>query len=72
MIRAIQELRKQKNLTPSDAIELLVETNDAGKEFINSFAEEIKKPTNVSKINFAENEGEEIEIDKVKYKIKII
>ncbi|MEK7669374.1 MAG: class I tRNA ligase family protein [Patescibacteria group bacterium] len=72
LIRAIQELRKQKNLTPSDAIELLVETNDAGKEFINSFAEEIKKPTNVSKINFAENEGEEIEIDKVKYKIKII
>jgi isoleucyl-tRNA synthetase len=70
-VRAVQELRKNKNLTPADKIELLVETNDAGKEFLNSVLEEIKKPTNVSKIIFAENDGEELKIGGIVLKIDI-
>ncbi|OHB14847.1 MAG: hypothetical protein A2431_03165 [Candidatus Zambryskibacteria bacterium RIFOXYC1_FULL_39_10] len=70
-IRAIQELRKNKNLMPSDAVELLVETDGLGKEFLNSVLEEIKKPTNVSGLIFEENDGEELKIENYKLKIKI-
>lgn len=70
-IRAIQELRKNKNLMPSDAVELLVETDELGKEFLNSVLEDIKKPTNVSKIDFEENDGEELKIGDLIFKIMI-
>ena len=33
-----------------------------GKEFLNSVALEIKKPTNVSEIRFEKNDGSELEI----------
>ena len=62
-IRAVQELRKNKNLMPADAIELLVETDNVGKEFLNSVISEIKKPTNINEIIFAENDGEELKIE---------
>lgn len=70
-VRAVQELRKNKNLVPSDIIELLVETDGVGKEFLESVCEEIKKPTNISKIIFEKNDGEELEIENYKLKIKI-
>jgi isoleucyl-tRNA synthetase len=70
-VRAVQELRKNKNLVPSDEIELLVETDDVGKKFLDSVASEIKKPTNVSEIIFAKNDGEEIKIQELKFKIQI-
>lgn len=72
-IRAVQELRKQKNLAPADAAELLVETDDMGKEFLESVSEEIKKATNISNFMFKENDGEELKmkiINKLKIKIK--
>ena len=62
LVRAIQELRKNKNLVPSDVIELLVETDNGGKEFLNSVLEKIRRPTNVSEIRFEKNEGSEIKI----------
>jgi isoleucyl-tRNA synthetase len=71
LVRTIQELRKNKNLKPQDSVELLVETDDAGKEFLQSVESEIKKPTNVSEILFKDNDGEECEINKIKYKISI-
>ena len=70
-IRAVQDLRKNKNLVPSDVVELLIETDDKGKEFLNSVIDQIKKPTNVSSFLFEENDGAEIEVDKIRYKIKI-
>ena len=74
-VRIIQELRKNKNLLPSDVIELFVKTNNKGEEFLNSVSLEIKKPTNVSNFLFQENDGEEINInstaDGLKFKIKI-
>ncbi len=70
-IRAIQELRKNKNLMPSDEIELLVETDEKGREFLESVSAEIKKPTNVGKIVFENNDGEELKIENYKLKIQI-
>jgi len=71
-IRAVQELRKNKNLLPTDSVKLLVETDQNGKVFLNSVLEEIKKPTNVSEIIFAENDGEELKIDNIIFKISIL
>ena len=71
MIRAIQTLRKEKSLTPSEAVTLLVETDEVGKEFVNSALEEIKKPTNVSEIVFDKNDGEEIKVREMIFKLKI-
>ena len=70
-IRAVQELRKNKNLVPSDSIELLVETDEEGKEFLNSVSEQIKKLTNISKIIFENNEGEELKIGDFIFKIHV-
>lgn len=70
-IRAIQDLRKQKNLSPLDVIVLEIETDDKGREFIEDVASEIKKPTNISKILFSENNGIELKIENYKFKIQI-
>jgi isoleucyl-tRNA synthetase len=70
-IRAVQELRKNKNLVPSDVIELLVETDDIGKEFLDSVSNEIKKPTNVSEIIFDSNDGVEIEIENMVFVVSL-
>ena len=72
LIRAVQDLRKQKGLSPSDKVELLVETDEAGKEFVNSASEEIKRPTNVSLIKFEENDGVELKIENKTCIINII
>jgi len=71
LIRAIQILRKEKILAPSDKIKLLIETNEAGKEFFSSVLKEIKKPTNIEEVLFTENDGGEIDIDRLKFKLKI-
>jgi isoleucyl-tRNA synthetase len=70
-IRATQELRKNKNLKPQDNVELLVETDSLGKEFLNANFAEIKKPTNVSNFIFENNDGEESNIGEMKFKIQI-
>ncbi|MEK7062718.1 MAG: DUF5915 domain-containing protein, partial [Patescibacteria group bacterium] len=71
LIRAVQELRKEKGLRPFDSAELLMETDSAGKEFVNSVMEQIKKPTNLSTVTFEKNGGAEIEIDGMKFKIEL-
>lgn len=70
-VRAIQELRKNKNLMPADVIELLIETDNAGKEFLNFASSEIKKPTNIKEFIFEENQGEEVLVNEMKFKLKI-
>jgi isoleucyl-tRNA synthetase len=71
LVRAIQELRKNKNLVPADTVELLIETDEAGKQLVIAAADEIKKPTNVSEIRFEPNRGSELEIGDLKFKISL-
>ncbi|MEK7635125.1 MAG: class I tRNA ligase family protein [Patescibacteria group bacterium] len=70
-VRAVQELRKNKNLKPQDSVELLVETDDEGKDFLQSVENEIKKPTNISEIRFEKNDGSGLEIGNWKLKIDL-
>jgi len=71
LTRAIQDLRKKAGLTPQDEIELIVETNEEGKEFMSLFMSNIKKVTNTKSIKFSENDNREIKINELKFKIKI-
>lgn len=71
LVRAVQELRKNKNLMPQDVIELLVETDEAGRKFLESAGPAIKKPTNVSNFVFEKNNGPELGIGDWKLKIEI-
>lgn len=42
LMRAIQDMRKQKGLKPEDVIELTVGTNETGKEVVEKFEADIK------------------------------
>ena len=71
LVRGIQELRKKSGFNPQDKINLIIETNETGEKFIKDFENEIKKGTNSVEIKFAQTEGEEIEIDELKFKIEV-
>ncbi|MFA6524215.1 MAG: class I tRNA ligase family protein [Candidatus Paceibacterota bacterium] len=72
LIRAIQDMRKKALLTPSDVISLIIEANDEAKKLIQKFETEIKKIVLASEIEFKNNNGQEIKIDELVFKIEII
>ncbi len=71
IIRLIQELRKTSNLNPSDSKNLLVDTDENGKRFLEDAAERIKTPTNINSFIFEANDGQENLIENMKFKFKI-
>lgn len=71
LVRALQDMRKKIGLTPSDVVMLSVEANDAGKELIQKFGEDLKKTVLVSQVDFEENDGEIIKISDLQFKIEI-
>ena len=71
LVRALQDMRKKLGLTPSDAVLMSVETDDVGKKLIQNFENDLKKTVLVSKIEFKANDGEEIKIEELKFKVKI-
>lgn len=84
LVRAIQDIRKKMGLTPSDKISLFVETDEAGKNLIQKFEEDIKKIVLATVIEFKANDGpasphsvsgagwEEIKIETLSFKIKLV
>ncbi len=72
LTRKIQDLRKNSGLAPAEKIAFVVETDKNGRNFINTFEEEIKKATNLSAIDFAPIEGESgFDIGDLNFKISI-
>lgn len=71
IIRFIQDKRKENNLTPNVQVSLIISTTKTGEEFIGSVADQIKKATNSKEIIFVNNNGKEIEINGIKFKIEI-
>jgi isoleucyl-tRNA synthetase len=72
LVRGIQEMRKKAGLTPSDAIALSIEADDIGKNLIQKFEMDLKKVVLASKIEFSANDGQEIKVDELIFKIKFI
>ena len=83
LARALQDMRKKLGLTPSDVVSIVFETDDTGKKLIQKFENDMKKTVLVSKIEFkparphessgagGDNDGEEVKIDDLVFKIKI-
>ena len=71
LVRAIQDMRKKMGLTPSDKISLSIETTKEGQELVKKFEEDLKKVVLAEMVKFEQNDGEEIKVDTVLFKIKI-
>lgn len=71
LARALQDMRKKTGLTPSDVVMLTFDTNETGKNLIQKFENDMKKTVLVSNIEFKQNDGEEIKIDDLVFRVKI-
>jgi len=61
LIRHIQDLRKEEGLSVSDRPKLIIYANASAQSFIESWADEVKKGSNLASFRFGEqkdNEGE--------------
>lgn len=71
LLRAIQDIRKKNGLNPNDIVTLIIDTNVDGQEFINTFKTELMKAVGVKEIKIKENDGGEIKIDELIFKVII-
>jgi len=71
LVRVLQDLRKKLGLTPSDMVNIIFETDEEGKKLIQKFENDLKKTVLVSQIEFKENDGNEIKIDDLIFRVKI-
>ncbi len=71
-VRSVQDIRKEKNLKPSDTIVLIIQTDDNGKDLINKWKKEITKIIGAKEIKFEENKGAEVKIGELAFVINLI
>ncbi len=71
LIRAIQDLRKEKGLSVNDAASLTIETSGAGRKFVEDNEKQLKSVCTISEIRFGNVEGEEIVVGDVSVKISL-
>ena len=72
IVRMVQELRKNKKLNPGDLVELVVDTDESGKNIFDKFKDEISKTTGLSKIIFETLESNElVGVGDIKIKISL-
>ena len=71
LLRAIQDLRKRKGLTPKDKPKLIVSGSDEVKNFVVKFEGQLAKTASLLAISYEETEGEEILIGDKKIKLEL-
>ena len=71
LVRAIQDIRKNMELLPSDMTVLSIDTDEAGKSLIFKFKPDLQNAVSASKINLERNEGEQIEFSGMTFKVKL-
>ncbi len=72
LIRAIQELRKQEKLNPSDAVSLKIRTEQKGQALVKKFETEIKKTTLLKNISFEDSDGgTTVKVEDMDFQLKI-
>jgi len=72
LLRAVQEKRKNLGLEPSDMVSISIEANNEGEELVNKFKDDFSKVAGLSEIKFEKNEGEELKIENLIFKINIL
>ena len=71
LVRAMQDIRKKMELTPSDIVTVAVETNEEGKNLVQKFEVDLLETILASKIEFGQNEGDILKIGELMLKVKI-
>ncbi len=71
LVRSIQDMRKTKGLTPNDRINLVIDTDERGRETTETFMTELKKIVQADSVTFEKNDGQEITIDESVFTIKL-
>lgn len=71
LVRALQDIRKAQGLNASDFISLSIETSVTGQEIINTYKSELLKTVGVKELKISENDGQEIKIDDLVFKVTI-
>lgn len=69
LMRAIQDMRKQADLTPADLVTLTVETDAAGQEAVSVHRDTILKTVNATAINFGSVEGTDVSAGDYHFKV---
>ena len=72
LIRAIQDMRKKKGLSPNDIVSLSIATSVDGQEIINKFKVELLKTVGAKDLSIKENDGEEIKIGDLTFIINLV
>jgi isoleucyl-tRNA synthetase len=72
LIRNLQDMRKKAGLSPSDFISINIFASEEGKNVVESFKTEISKTAQVNSIDYIDNNGGEIKIDDLTFKIEIV
>lgn len=58
-------------MIPSDIVTLFIETDSIGENIVKKFEDDFKKVAGISEISFAKNEGAEVKVGELVFKIKI-
>ncbi|PCI30240.1 isoleucine--tRNA ligase [Candidatus Wolfebacteria bacterium] len=70
LIRTIQSLRKQEKLSPSDIVQLAIQTDEKGKALVEKFKEEIERVASVN-ISFENVSSEPLLIEEMSFALAI-
>jgi isoleucyl-tRNA synthetase len=71
LVRGIQDIRKVMGLVPSDIVSLSLDTDKRGQDLALQFEKELTKVVGAKNILFVENDGTEVKVDELKFKIKL-
>jgi len=69
LVRAIQDIRKKNELSPSDVITLTLGTDSLGLEIINKFNAELMKAVSAKEIQLKENDGVKINVSDLVFNV---
>ena len=72
LVRAIQDIRKQKGLNPSDQVDLEIFSTEDGYRLVGMFKEVLLKSVGARSITIKENEGSPVKIDGLDFIVNVI
>jgi isoleucyl-tRNA synthetase len=73
LVRNIQELRKETRLTPDDKVVARIETENTGKEFVETFKDELMKASLLKDVVFEDvAEGKEFKVEDMNFKVSFV
>lgn len=71
LVRFVQDTRKKMSLTAGQAVRLFIQTDAAGREFVDRFEAALLEEVSASSVSFEDTVGEEAVIDAMRFIIRL-